>query len=66
MAKAKKLREFKIRDDAHAFQAQAIADGTAPLACCTEHVNRGDTVIVWDDSPDADDLRAAENAPRLP
>lgn len=63
---ANKLQEFKIRDEAHEFQAKVIADGTAPFACCTEHVNRGDTVIVWDETPAPADVERAEKEPRLP
>lgn len=53
---AKKLFESKNRDDAHAYQARVIADKSAPFACCTEHVERGDTTIVWDDTPSTQDL----------
>lgn len=53
---AKKLFESKNRDEAHAYQAGVIADETAPFACCTEHVERGDTVIVWDDTPTPQDF----------
>ncbi len=63
---ATKLFESKDRNEAHAFQAKVIADGTAPLACCTEHVNRGDTTIVWDDTPTEADRARAELEPRLP
>lgn len=53
---AKPLKEFTDRAAAHAFQAQVIADKSVPLACCTEHVERGDTVIVWDDTPEAKEI----------
>lgn len=53
---AKKIYESRDRDDAHRHQADVIANGTAPRACCTEHVERGDSVIVWDDTPTLDDL----------
>lgn len=50
------LKEFTVRTEAHAYLAQVIAEKTAPHACCTEHVGRGDTVIVWDDSPEGKDF----------
>jgi hypothetical protein len=53
---AKPLFESWDRDEAHQFQSKVVADGTAPFSACTEHVSRGDTVVVWDDTPTAEDL----------
>lgn len=54
---AKILFESRDRDKAHQFQAKVIADGTAPRACCTDHNDRG-TTVVWDDNLAAGDLDA--------
>lgn len=54
---AKVIFETKNRDVAHQKQAEVISDGSAPLACCTEHVERGDTTIVWDDTPTLSDIQ---------
>lgn len=63
---ATKLYESRVRADAHAFQASVIADGTAPRACCTDHVERGDTTVVWDDTPTEANLAALVNEALLP
>lgn len=62
---AKKLFESKDRAAAHAFQTKAIAEGTAPLACCTDHVARGDSTVVWDETPSAEDLEALAATPEV-
>jgi hypothetical protein len=62
---ARVLFESKDRDEAHRFQAKVIQDGTAPRACCTDHVERGDTTVVWDDNllpGDIDKLTLLERA----
>jgi hypothetical protein len=52
---ARVLFESRNRDEAHAFQAKVIANKTAPLACCTDHNDRG-TTVVWDRNLQAGDL----------
>ena len=59
---AKKLGEFEHRDDAHAFQARVIKDGSAPLACCSEHPELNDLVVVWDEQPTLGEVKGLSHA----
>lgn len=59
---AKVLREFKVRDEAHQYQAGVIEDGTQPLACCTEHVEAGDVIVVWSEQPSFEEVKAFSHA----
>lgn len=54
-----KLFQSTDRAEAHAKQAEVIADGSSPRACCTEHSNLG-IVVVWDDTPSAAEVENLE------
>lgn len=61
---AKILFESANRDEAHRFQARVIQDGSAPRACCTDHNERGSTVV-WSDNLAATDLDILATLPRV-
>jgi hypothetical protein len=52
---ARILFESRDRNEAHRYQARVIADRSAPRAACTDHEDRG-TTVVWDGNIQAGDL----------